>query len=70
MGKLCEETWPNRRAPRVTHSMACGFSLWIQNFGGRGVRPHDLSSMQRLHNVPLTGIPPFDSYYEHGFEII
>jgi hypothetical protein len=48
----------------------CRYGLLVQNFGGRGVRPHDLSSMQRFHNVTLTVLPPSDSYYVYGFEII
>jgi hypothetical protein len=48
----------------------CRYGLLVQNFGGRGVRPHDLSSMQRLHNVKLTNMPPRGSCIGYGLQTI
>jgi hypothetical protein len=50
LGELCENTWPNPRAPRVAHLLDIIFickSLW----GVRGVRPLDLPHCKSLTHI-------------------
>jgi hypothetical protein len=69
MGKLYEDTWPNRRAPRVPLILV-HLVLVAKVFGVDRIRTSDLPYCQSLYKPPLANVPPCVTCYEYEFNCI